>query len=55
MIRNFIDQRKGAAAIEYALLISLIAIASMGSIESVGSALTTTFNRMSMYLGVGMN
>ena len=39
LIRN----EKGATAIEYGLIAALIAVAAIGAMSSIGSALNTTF------------
>ena len=37
---------KGATAIEYGLIASLIAVAAIGAMTSIGSHLGTTFNNV---------
>ncbi len=41
---------KGATAIEYGLIAALIAVAAIGSMTSVGGALTTTFTEVATNL-----
>ncbi|MBA3512206.1 Flp family type IVb pilin [Sphingomonas sp.] len=46
LIRN----DKGATAIEYGLIAALIAVAAIGAMSSIGSALNTTFTEVSTNL-----
>ena len=46
LIRN----EKGATAIEYGLIAALIAVAAIGAMSSIGSALNTTFTEVSTNL-----
>jgi pilus assembly protein Flp/PilA len=46
LIRN----EKGATAIEYGLIAALIAVAAIGAMSSIGSALNTTFGEVSTNL-----
>lgn len=43
-IRKFINNNKGATAIEYGLIAALIAVAAIGAMSSLGGKLTNTFN-----------
>ncbi len=47
ILRKFMRNEKGATAIEYGLIATLIAIAAITAMSSVGSKLTTTFNKVS--------
>ncbi|MEO6255505.1 MAG: Flp family type IVb pilin [Sphingomicrobium sp.] len=46
LIRN----DKGATAIEYGLIAALIAVAAIGAMSSIGSALNTTFGEVATNL-----
>jgi len=46
-IRNFLKNVKGATAIEYGLIATLIAVAAVTTMGTVGSKLTTTFTNVS--------
>jgi pilus assembly protein Flp/PilA len=43
-IRNFWKDDSGASAVEYGLLVSLIAVAIIGAVSTLGSKLGDTFN-----------
>lgn len=43
-------ETRGATAVEYALMASLIALASVSALQSTGSKLKTTFNNVSAKL-----
>jgi pilus assembly protein Flp/PilA len=47
ILRKFMRNEKGATAIEYGLIATLIAIAAITAMSSVGNKLTTTFNNVS--------
>ena len=44
---KFARNERGATAIEYALIASLIAIAAIGAMQGIGSKLNSTFNNTS--------
>lgn len=46
-MRKLIRNDKGATAIEYGLIASLIAVAAIAAITGVGSSVKTTFNNVS--------
>ena len=50
ILRKFMRNEKGATAIEYGLIATLIAIAAITAMSSVGTKLTTTFNNVSSNL-----
>ena len=50
ILRKFTRNEKGATAIEYGLIATLIAIAAITAMSSVGTKLTTTFNNVSSNL-----
>ncbi len=47
---NIFRDEKGATAIEYGLIATLIAIAAIAAMGSVGDKLTTTFNNVATNL-----
>ena len=50
ILRKLMRNEKGATAIEYGLIATLIAIAAITAMTSVGNKLTTTFNNVSSNL-----
>lgn len=44
---KLLKSEKGATAIEYGLIAALIAVACIGAMQSVGGALSNTFNNVS--------
>jgi pilus assembly protein Flp/PilA len=50
ILRKLMRNEKGATAIEYGLIATLIAIAAITAMSSVGSKLTTTFNNVATNL-----
>lgn len=47
LLQHFLASHRGATAIEYALLISLISIAGLISYSTVGQKISATFNNAS--------
>jgi len=47
---KLIKNEKGATAIEYGLIAALIAVAAIGAMTSIGSALNTTFDQVATNL-----
>jgi pilus assembly protein Flp/PilA len=47
IIKKFVRNESGATAIEYGLIASLIAVAAITAMTSVGSGLTSTFTNVS--------
>jgi pilus assembly protein Flp/PilA len=47
MLKGFVDDDRGATAIEYALLASLIAVALVAVLTNLGSALSSEFSEVS--------
>ena len=43
-VKNFIREEEGASAVEYGLLVALIAVFIIGALTALGTSLTTTFN-----------
>jgi pilus assembly protein Flp/PilA len=50
ILRKIMRNEKGATAIEYGLIATLIAIAAITAMSSVGTKLTTTFNNVATNL-----
>ena len=50
LFARFAKDQSGATAIEYGLMASLIAVAIIGAITTVGSKLTSTFGNVSSNL-----
>jgi len=46
-LKSFVANESGATAIEYGLIASLIAVAIIAAITTVGTKLQTTFNEVS--------
>jgi pilus assembly protein Flp/PilA len=46
ILRKFMRNEKGATAIEYGLIATLIAIAAITAMTSVGTKLSTTFSNV---------
>jgi pilus assembly protein Flp/PilA len=49
-LHRFIKDETGATAIEYGLIASLIAVAIIGAVTTLGTKLTTTFGSVSAKL-----
>lgn len=45
--RRFQDKEKGATAVEYALIIALIAVVIIGTVTALGTQITTAFGKVS--------
>lgn len=45
-IKNFFKDEAGASAVEYGLLVSLIAVAIIVAVQMLGSNLNTTFSNV---------
>ncbi|HTS92922.1 MAG TPA: Flp family type IVb pilin [Stellaceae bacterium] len=45
-VRNACGARKGATAIEYGLLAALLAMATLGTLQTLGTTLNTGFNNL---------
>ena len=50
LLSRFMKNESGATAIEYGLIASLIAVAAIGAMTTVGSKLGTTFTNVSSSL-----
>jgi len=51
-IRNFIQNSKGATAIEYGLIAALIAVAAIGAMSTLGTKLKNTFSNVSNNMNI---
>ena len=45
-VRNFLSDESGVTAIEYALIASLIAVAIIGAVTTVGTNVSTVFTEI---------
>ena len=43
LINRFVNDESGATAVEYGVIAALIAVVSIGAVQTVGTNLTTTF------------
>lgn len=50
VIRQFVKQDEGATAVEYGLMVSLIALAIIGTVTIVGNNLNTVFTNVAASL-----
>ena len=50
VLRRFVDDDRGATAIEYGLIAAGIAVASIVTVQALGTQLTTTFSSVSSSL-----
>jgi pilus assembly protein Flp/PilA len=46
-LRNFFKDESGASAVEYGLLVALIAVVIIGAVTTLGSSLSTKFQTVS--------
>ena len=53
LIKNLARDESGATAIEYGLLVALIAIAAIASLQAVGNELSTTMNKIGTTMSNG--
>jgi pilus assembly protein Flp/PilA len=51
MIQKFYREEAGASAVEYGLLVSLIAVAIITAVTLLGGNLSTTFNNVAAEVG----
>jgi pilus assembly protein Flp/PilA len=49
-VRDFLSDESGVTAIEYALIASLIAVAIIGAVTTVGTNISGTFNTIATTL-----
>jgi pilus assembly protein Flp/PilA len=45
-VKNFVQEEEGASAVEYGLLVALIAVAIIGAVTTLGTNLSTMFNNV---------
>jgi pilus assembly protein Flp/PilA len=50
-IKNFFKDESGASAVEYGLLVALIAVIIIGAVSLLGTNLSTTFNSAATTIG----
>lgn len=46
LLRRFIVDRRGATAIEYGLVVGLIALASLAALKTLGGSVTNMYSRI---------
>ncbi len=46
-IKNFVREEEGASAVEYGLLVALIAVAIIGAVTALGGSLASMFTSVS--------
>jgi pilus assembly protein Flp/PilA len=51
MLMNFYGDESGATAVEYALMLAFIALAIVGSVQTLGTTLSNTFTTASGMFG----
>ena len=52
-IQNFIREEDGASAVEYGLLVALIAVAIIGAVTTLGTTLSGLFSSVASSIGAG--
>lgn len=50
-IMNFLREEEGASAVEYGLLVALIAVVIIGAVTALGTNLSNTFNTAANTIG----
>jgi len=50
-IKNFIREEEGASAVEYGLLVALIAVAIIGAVTALGTNLSAMFTSVAGTIG----
>jgi pilus assembly protein Flp/PilA len=51
MIQKFFQEEDGASAVEYGLLVALIAVVIIGAVTALGTSISTTFNTAATNIG----
>ena len=51
MIKKFFREEEGASAVEYGLLVALIAVVIIGAVTALGGAISTKFTAASTAIG----
>lgn len=49
-LRRFLDDKRGATAIEYALIATLLSVALIGGATSIGNAINSSMDSTSQHL-----
>jgi len=50
-IKNFFREEEGASAVEYGLLVALIAVAIIGAVQALGGSLSAMFQSVADTIG----
>ncbi len=50
-IRNFFKDESGASAVEYGLLVALIAVVIIGAVSALGTSISGAFNSAATSIG----
>ena len=50
-IRNLLQDESGASAVEYGLLVALIAVVIIGAVRTLGTTISTMFTSVSTAVG----
>jgi pilus assembly protein Flp/PilA len=50
-IKNFFKDESGASAVEYGLLVALIAVVVIGAVTALGTSVATKFNSAAAAIG----
>lgn len=50
MLRNFLNNKSGATAIEYAMIALLISVAIVAGVTKIGGSLVPIFNQVAAYV-----
>jgi pilus assembly protein Flp/PilA len=51
MLKRFLQDEAGASAVEYGLLVALIAVVIIGAVTALGSNLSSTFSSVADKVG----
>jgi pilus assembly protein Flp/PilA len=51
MLKRFLQEEAGASAVEYGLLVALIAVVIITAVTTLGTNLSTKFNRAATSIG----
>jgi pilus assembly protein Flp/PilA len=52
-VKNFLREEEGASAVEYGLLVALIAAVIIGAVTTLGGNLSTLFTNVAGSIGTG--
>jgi len=50
-LKNLVDDKRGASAVEYALLAALVIIAAVGAVKTLGSSVSAQFLNIASSIG----